>query len=69
MPPVEVYHLSPRPASPGPDDAVLLGFDVWGAAPVGYEPEFPAGEVSRVGDEGLYVGEEAGQYGALVTGS
>lgn len=68
----EVYHLSPRPASPGFEGAVLLGFDVGGAASVGDESEVSAGEVSRVGDEGLYVvyvGEEAGEDGVLMLGS
>ena len=50
----EFHHLSPWPASPDPDDAVLLGFDVGDASPVGYESEVSAGEVSQVGGEGLY---------------
>lgn len=71
MAPVEVYHPLPWPASLGFEGAVLLGFDVGGAGPVGYEPEVSAGEVSRVGDEGLHVvdvGEEAGEDWALVPG-
>lgn len=68
----KAYHILPRPASPGFEGAVPLGLDVGGAAPVGYESEVSAGEVSGVGVEGLQVvdtGEEAGEDGALVPAS